>query len=241
MIGQPTTMPDLKSITIGATAALVSAICLIAPAAAQADGLRAPEMDTVNGQPCNTLCKAYMAWSDRVLAVTQPSYVRPQVRVAVPQNPTPKKLEKPERMANHAPKSTRPSNLDSFAQLPSGAHAAQSGMDMRRGDDTLGEYGNVTMGRPLPDDPISPAALARLHGTSPEPDMRLVSMARSGFFGGSNGSSVAHMQVHSDARAAAGSGNQTTPNGASAHHGYCPTCAWHKVVHIPTAPQGATQ
>jgi len=177
MIGQPTTMPDLKSITIGAAAALVSAICLIAPAAAQADGLRAPEMDTVNGQPCNTLCKAYMAWSDRVLAVTQPSYVRPQVRVAVPQNPTPKKLEKPERMANHAPKSTRPSNLDSFAQLPSGAHAAQSGMDMRRGDDTLGEYGNVTMGRPLPDDPISPAALARLHGTSPEPDMRLVSMS----------------------------------------------------------------
>jgi len=65
--------------------------------------------------------------------------------------------------------------------------------------------------------------------------------ARGGGHGGSNGSSASHMQVHSDARAAAGSGNQITPNGASAHHGYCPTCAWHKVVHIPTAPQGATQ
>ena len=65
--------------------------------------------------------------------------------------------------------------------------------------------------------------------------------ARGGGHGGSNGSTVSHMQVHSDARAAAGSGNQPTPRGAAGHHGYCPTCVWHKVVHIPTAPQGAAQ
>jgi len=173
MIGQVTTMPDLKSITIGAAAALVSAMCLLTPAAAETGMLRAPEMDTVNGQPCNTLCKAYMAWSERVLAMTQPSYARPQVRVAVPQTPTPKKADKPERMASHAPKATRPSNLDSFAQLPSGAHAAQSAMDMPR-DDAGGMYGSA--GRPLPDEPLAPATLARLRGTSSEPDMRLVSM-----------------------------------------------------------------
>ena len=59
--------------------------------------------------------------------------------------------------------------------------------------------------------------------------------------GGSGGSSGSHMQVHSDARVVAGQGNQTVHNGGTAYHGHCPTCAWHKVVHIPTAPQGAAQ
>ena len=174
MIGQLTRMPDLKSATIGAAAALVSAMCLLTPAAAEIGMLRAPEMDTVNGQPCNTLCKAYMAWSNRVLAMTQPSYNRPQVRVAVPQNPTPKKADRPERMANHAPKATRPSNLDSFAQLPSAAHAAQSAMDLPRGDDAAGAYGQSAMGRLLPGDRTAPAGL---RGTTSEPDMRLVSIS----------------------------------------------------------------
>lgn len=58
---------------------------------------------------------------------------------------------------------------------------------------------------------------------------------------GSNASTGSHVTVHSDARVTAGSGNQTVTKGASAHHGYCPTCAWHKVVHIPTAPQGAAK
>jgi hypothetical protein len=65
--------------------------------------------------------------------------------------------------------------------------------------------------------------------------------ARGGGPAGSNGSSGSHMTVHSDARVVGGSGNQTVSNGAVPHHGYCPTCDWHKVIHLPVPPQGAAK
>ncbi|MGC2778555.1 MAG: hypothetical protein WA418_23285 [Bradyrhizobium sp.] len=169
-------MSRLRSIPkVGAAAALVSTIVLAAPGAVQAGPA---ETETVNGQYCNDLCKAYMAWSNRVLAITQSSYTRPQVRVALPQQ---KKIEKPERMAQHAPKQHRPSNLDSFAQLPSASHAAQSAMDRPQGDDTVGDDGGSRLGRLFATDPTPPRALAEMRGTMTDSaSTRLVSMSDPG-------------------------------------------------------------
>src|SRR3954470_16393169 len=124
MTGLLKALPASKSTSLGAAAALVAIVSLAAPGAAQAGSA---DGDTVNGQYCNDLCKAYMAWSNRVLSITQPSYSRPQVRVAVPHTVPPKRIEparrldKPERMAQNPPKPHRPGILDSFAQLPSGS------------------------------------------------------------------------------------------------------------------------
>ena len=171
MIGQSNTLPDLRSTKLGAAAALLTVICLAAPAAAQAGSANS---ETVNGQYCNDLCKAYMAWSNRVLAITQPSYVRPQVRVALPQSSSPKKMErldKPERMTQQAPKSHRPANLDSFAQLPAGSRAA---MEPTSGDDGSAGYAGAQMGRMLAAD--APALTGLRGSTADAADMRLVSM-----------------------------------------------------------------
>ena len=64
--------------------------------------------------------------------------------------------------------------------------------------------------------------------------------ARGGGHGGSMGSSAHTGQVHSDARTVAGNGNQTVPKGSVAH-GFGVHPLWNRVVHIPTAPQGAAQ
>jgi hypothetical protein len=65
--------------------------------------------------------------------------------------------------------------------------------------------------------------------------------ARGGGPAGSNGSTGSHVTVHSDARVVTGLGNQTVSKGAVAPHGYCPTCAWHRVIHRPVPPQGAAK
>lgn len=69
------------------------------------------------------------------------------------------------------------------------------------------------------------------------------SYARGGGHSGSNGSSVSHMQVHSDARVVAGHGGKTLSKGPAywcgPHHHNCVNTQ--PVVHIPTAPQGAAQ
>lgn len=180
MIGHLKALPDLRSTKLGAAAALVTVICLAAPGAAQAGSAN---NETVNGQYCNDLCKAYMAWSNRVLAITQPSYTRPQVRVALPQSSSPKKMDgpdKPERMTQQAPKSHRPANLDSFAQLPAGSRAAQSAMDRTPGDEGSAAYAGAQMGRMLAADTAAPS-LAGLRGsTADAADMRMVSMTDAG-------------------------------------------------------------
>ncbi|BAM92757.1 hypothetical protein S58_67900 [Bradyrhizobium oligotrophicum S58] len=151
----------------------MTVICLAAPAAAQAGSTNS---ETVNGQYCNDLCKAYMAWSNRVLAITQPSYARPQMRVALPQSSSPKKmdhLDKPERMTQQTPKSHRPANLDSFAQLPAGSRAA---MDRTSGDDGSAAYAGAQMGRMLAADAPAPELTGLRGSTADAADMRLVSM-----------------------------------------------------------------
>ncbi|MGN6570667.1 MAG: hypothetical protein ACTHLO_04555 [Pseudolabrys sp.] len=59
--------------------------------------------------------------------------------------------------------------------------------------------------------------------------------ARGGGHGGSNGS-----MSGASAHAVAGSGNQTASNGSTAH-GFGVHPLWNRVVHIPTAPQGAAK
>ena len=86
---------------------LVCALPLSGSSAAQAAQSNASETSYVNGLPCNDLCKAYMAWSDRVMARSLPS--RPQLRVVADS-------KKPDRTVHRA-SGTRRSGSNSFAQL----------------------------------------------------------------------------------------------------------------------------
>src|SRR4051794_37400082 len=179
MFGQSKALPDLRSTKLGAAAAaLFTVICLAAPGTARAETASG---DSVNGQYCNDLCKAYMAWSNRVLAITQPSYTRPQVRVALPQSNSPKKMDrpdKPEPMTQQAPKSHRPANLDSFAQLPAGSRAAA--MDRSQTDVASDDPVGAPTGRLFGGDPAAPSALANMRRATEVADMRLVSMTDPG-------------------------------------------------------------
>src|SRR5438270_6231066 len=71
--------------------------------------------EIVNGMPCNSLCKAYMAWSNRMTG--RFSWSRPQTHIVLRTAAHPKK---PERPAHHREmaETTRRSGLNSFAQLP---------------------------------------------------------------------------------------------------------------------------
>ncbi|WP_316234343.1 hypothetical protein [Bradyrhizobium sp. SZCCHNR1098] len=189
MIGQLSALPVLTSSRLGAVAALVSVICIAAPGAAQAGSANG---DLVNGQYCNDLCKAYMAWSNRMLAVTQPaSYSRPQVRVAVPQSMTPKKMdkaEKPDRMAQHGPKPHRPANLNSFAQLPSGSQATQSSMEPPPSDLAASDEPGPATGRLFAADPLPHSAIADMRRATDAAGLRLVSVTEPVTVGEAGGS-----------------------------------------------------
>ncbi|MGJ5175676.1 hypothetical protein ACQR16_02740 [Bradyrhizobium oligotrophicum] len=186
-------LPGLKSLPKLGAAAVLLTISLATPPA-QANSLKGSDGDMVNGQYCNELCKVYMAWSDRMLAITQPNYSRPQVRVAVPQSMSPKKMDKIEkaerpepRITPHAPKTQRPASLDSYAQLPSGSHAAQAAMDGPGGGDIAADDRAARMGQLYGTEPVPPrSALAEMRRAASETaDMRLVSMTDPGMARGS--------------------------------------------------------
>ncbi len=165
---------QLKSRAVfGAAAALVSAIFGAAPNAAQASFLNISDTEIVNGQPCNDYCKAYLAWSDRVRTMIQPSQARSQVNVAQSQ----KKIdrpEKPERVAHQQPKPRR-QPLNSFAQLPAGSHLARAAMDAPQPDAMAAEPAGTGMGR-LSGEGMMPPTLADFRGSMAEPDTRRVAM-----------------------------------------------------------------
>jgi hypothetical protein len=100
-------------------AALVLALSLAGLGTAQAARSNASETDHVNGRPCNDLCKAYMAWSDRLMARPLPS--RPQMRVIIVS-------KRPDRTVPRAP-GTRRSGSNSFAQLPQPSDAAPQSVE----------------------------------------------------------------------------------------------------------------
>ena len=95
---------------LGAAAALVFILALAGPSTSHATPSNASGTGYVNGQPCNDFCKAYMAWSDRVMARSRPALrSRPKAQIAV-------RHRKPVRTVYRRP-DTRHADLSSFAQV----------------------------------------------------------------------------------------------------------------------------
>jgi hypothetical protein len=88
--------------------ALILPLSLAGPTTSQAAPSHVSRTVYVNGLPCNDLCKAYMAWSEQVIAKFRPQ--QHQTQVVVPH-------KKPDRTVHHA-SGTRQSSLNGFAQLP---------------------------------------------------------------------------------------------------------------------------
>ena len=96
--------------TLGATAVLLCALGLAAPGTSHAAPPNGPATNDVSSQPCNDVCKAYMAWSDRLSAKLRPS--PPVAQTAVPDG-------KPAgRAIHHVASRTRQPGLNAFAQFP---------------------------------------------------------------------------------------------------------------------------
>lgn len=93
---------------LGVAAALAFMLSVAGPTASGAAPSNASGY--ANGLPCNDICKAYMAWSDRVMAKLRPSpQSRPKARMAI-------RPGKPDRTADRVSK-TRRSDLNSFARV----------------------------------------------------------------------------------------------------------------------------
>jgi len=95
--------------TLGVTAFLMSALLLAGLGTSHARPSYSPESVNVGDEPCNDVCKAYMAWSDRVSAMFRPS--RPPEQNAADHGRSPRP------MVHHASKTRQP-DLNSFAQFP---------------------------------------------------------------------------------------------------------------------------
>jgi hypothetical protein len=100
--------------------------------------------DLVNGMPCNDPCKAYMAWSDRMLA--RFALPRPQEHS---QPRTAAHPKKPERTAHHATGTRRPS-MNSLAQFP-----RQSGEAPQPGEPRQLEMASSQPTGPITDRPFA--------------------------------------------------------------------------------------
>ena len=96
--------------TLGAIAALLSALSLAGPSTLHAAESTMSGTDDTGTPPCNDVCKAYMAWSDRVSAKLHPS--SPVAQAAVHDG-------KPAgQMVRRRASGTRQPGLNSFAQFP---------------------------------------------------------------------------------------------------------------------------
>lgn len=93
--------------TLWAIAALICALCLTGPSASHAAASTMSGTDDASRAPCNEVCKAYMAWSDRVSAMFHPS------------SPVAQTAGKPAgQMVHRRASPTRQSGLNAFAQFP---------------------------------------------------------------------------------------------------------------------------
>jgi hypothetical protein len=99
--------------------ALIYALSLAGSSTAQAARSNASETNYVNGLPCNDLCNAYMAWSDRIMARSRPS--QPQMRGVID-------FKRTDRTAHHA-SGTRRSGSNSFVQLTEPSDAAPQSVE----------------------------------------------------------------------------------------------------------------
>lgn len=122
-----------KAQPLVATMLLACAVLLGGPVA----GARAaPGPATVNGMPCNDLCRAYLAWSDRMMAKFLPP--RPQAR-AQAAAPSQAPHQEPAKTAAHERKSDRAAHrataprkpgFNAFAQLPQAGVAPSRSSDV---------------------------------------------------------------------------------------------------------------
>src|SRR4051812_16098667 len=148
MIGRnPTTTAAL-----GVSAALTCALTFAAPRPALAAPTNA-STDTVDGVPCNSLCQAYMAWSNRIMAASRPRpSAQPQRTAAHP--------KMPERPRPHAPEAHHAA-LTTSAQLPRRRVAAPRPTENPRSQTAaLSDPLSPLAQRPLPTDATVTASLA---------------------------------------------------------------------------------
>jgi len=96
--------------TLGAIAALLSALSLAGPSTSHAAESTMSGTDDTGTPPCNDVCKAYMAWSDGVSAKLHPS--SPVAQAAVHDG------RPAGQMVRRRVSGTRQPGLNSFAQLP---------------------------------------------------------------------------------------------------------------------------
>ncbi len=96
---------------------MVHAVSLAGLSPSHAAAANSPAGDFVNDMPCNELCKAYMAWSDRTMARLHPAQ-----RQAPPRPQTAAHAKKPEQPPHHATAARRP-GLNPFARLSPSADA----------------------------------------------------------------------------------------------------------------------
>ena len=95
--------------TLGASATLICALSLAGLGTSHAAPSDLSGTDDISRQPCNDVCKAYLAWSDRVSAMFHPSppVAQPAVHHGKPVD----------RMVHHRAPKTRQPSLNSFAQF----------------------------------------------------------------------------------------------------------------------------
>ena len=96
--------------TPGATAALICALTLAGLSTSHSAPSNVAGTDNAGRLPCNDVCKAYMAWSDRVSTMFYPS--RPLAQAALYH------AKPAARMVHHPTAKTRQPALSSFAQAP---------------------------------------------------------------------------------------------------------------------------
>jgi len=118
-------MDCLRSITrtLGVVAILISTLSLAGPGASRARPSTPPPSAPADAPPCNSVCKAYLAWSARITATKHPSQ---------PSKETADLRRRPlQRVAHHGPK-LRQRGLNSFAELRLPNDAAPSAAEPRR-------------------------------------------------------------------------------------------------------------
>jgi hypothetical protein len=114
--------------TLGAAAALICALSVAGLSPSRAVPSNLSETDHVGRPPCNRVCKAYLAWSDRVSAMFHPS--RPVAHTAFHHG------RAAGRMAHHRAPTTRQPSLNSFAQFPVRSDATQQAAETPQSAET---------------------------------------------------------------------------------------------------------
>jgi hypothetical protein len=111
--------------TLGGTAFLICALSLAGIGSSHAGPSSSSESVDVSGEPCNDVCKAYMAWSHRVSAMFGPS--QPLEKHAAHHG------KPPRTMVRYG---TRQPALSSFARLPEQSDAMPESAETRQAAQT---------------------------------------------------------------------------------------------------------